>query len=109
MTNGAGGQPFVIESPSSLNPVLAAMCFFSSRRRHTGFDCDWGSDVGPSDLGCGPRWDREGGARRFRKAGGGSLQRVVHPRLVGVQVREGRDAIPRGDTHDAREGATRWV
>src|SRR5256886_10001612 len=25
-------------------------CFFSSRRRHTIFDCDWSSDVCSSDL-----------------------------------------------------------
>src|SRR6478736_6263673 len=28
-------------------------CFFSSRRRHTRFDCDWSSDVCSSDLGPG--------------------------------------------------------
>src|SRR5256886_16480547 len=27
--------------------------FFSSRRRHTRFDCDWSSDVCSSDLGIG--------------------------------------------------------
>src|SRR5256886_3919157 len=27
--------------------------FFSSRRRHTRFDCDWSSDVCSSDLGYG--------------------------------------------------------
>src|SRR2546427_6082776 len=26
------------------------VCFFSSRRRHTRFDCDWSSDVCSSDL-----------------------------------------------------------
>src|SRR2546430_209894 len=30
--------------------------FFSSRRRHTRFDCDWSSDVCSSDLGC---WVRD--------------------------------------------------
>src|SRR2546430_4524971 len=29
--------------------------FFSSRRRHTRFDCDWSSDVCSSDLGAMPR------------------------------------------------------
>src|SRR2546430_16142673 len=30
---------------------LSAICFFfSSRRRHTRFDCDWSSDVCSSDL-----------------------------------------------------------
>src|SRR2546430_11464596 len=28
----------------------AVWCFFSSRRRHTRFDCDWSSDVCSSDL-----------------------------------------------------------
>src|SRR2546427_4860996 len=39
--------------------VLCVLCisshvlffFFSSRRRHTRFDCDWSSDVCSSDLG----------------------------------------------------------
>src|SRR5256886_4116387 len=30
------------------------ICFFSSRRRHTRFDCDWSSDVCSSDLGSTP-------------------------------------------------------
>src|SRR5256886_6022940 len=29
--------------------------FFSSRRRHTRFDCDWSSDVCSSDLAHAPR------------------------------------------------------
>src|SRR2546430_9151373 len=36
--------------------------FFSSRRRHTRFDCDWSSDVCSSDL--------DGAAVRPRPAGG---------------------------------------
>src|SRR2546427_9577713 len=42
--------------------VYGVFFFFSSRRRHTRFDCDWSSDVCSSDLG-----DREyafGGSRR---------------------------------------------
>src|SRR6266478_871701 len=31
---------------------------FSSRRRHTRFDCDWSSDVCSSDLGSSPRTTR---------------------------------------------------
>src|SRR2546430_6663346 len=34
----------------SLLVVLRFMFFFSSRRRHTRFDCDWSSDVCSSDL-----------------------------------------------------------
>src|SRR5256886_10162187 len=30
--------------------VLCCLFFFSSRRRHTRFDCDWSSDVCSSDL-----------------------------------------------------------
>src|SRR2546430_4268753 len=31
--------------------LLSVSFFFSSRRRHTRFDCDWSSDVCSSDLG----------------------------------------------------------
>src|SRR2546427_7661928 len=31
--------------------MIAFLFFFSSRRRHTRFDCDWSSDVCSSDLG----------------------------------------------------------
>src|SRR2546430_13357040 len=30
--------------------TLSSVFFFSSRRRHTRFDCDWSSDVCSSDL-----------------------------------------------------------
>src|SRR2546430_17227671 len=33
--------------------MLCCLFFFSSRRRHTRFDCDWSSDVCSSDLGTG--------------------------------------------------------
>src|SRR2546430_10836791 len=31
--------------------MIVVLFFFSSRRRHTRFDCDWSSDVCSSDLG----------------------------------------------------------
>src|SRR2546430_16842124 len=34
----------------SLWPLVVTLFFFSSRRRHTRFDCDWSSDVCSSDL-----------------------------------------------------------
>src|SRR5688572_33031994 len=37
--------------------------FFSSRRRHTRFDCDWSSDVCSSDLG------GDGGGGRHQRGG----------------------------------------
>src|SRR2546430_17231567 len=37
--------------------MLRLFFFFSSRRRHTRFDCDWSSDVSSSDLeGYEQRW-----------------------------------------------------
>src|SRR6478736_1073 len=36
--------------------VLILVFFFSSRRRHTRFDCDWSSDVCSSDLDLEVRW-----------------------------------------------------
>src|SRR3990167_9881849 len=50
--------------------------FFSSRRRHTRFDCDWSSDVCSSDLSAG------------RLAGGKALGRVDR----GVELTQGLGA-----------------
>src|SRR2546430_11520592 len=38
--------------------MAVAFFFFSSRRRHTRFDCDWSSDVCSSDLYDGPTADK---------------------------------------------------
>src|SRR2546430_4489644 len=40
---------FSTSKTSEMN-VLRCIFFFSSRRRHTRFDCDWSSDVYSSDL-----------------------------------------------------------
>src|SRR3989475_8261592 len=40
--------------------VVFVVFFFSSRRRHTRFDCDWSSDVCSSDLAFGGRILGEG-------------------------------------------------
>src|SRR2546430_5497208 len=37
-------------STSLIRLFLLVLIFFSSRRRHTIFDCDWSSDVCSSDL-----------------------------------------------------------
>src|SRR2546430_12373001 len=37
--------------PTSTYSSVVCFFFFSSRRRHTRFDCDWSSDVCSSDLG----------------------------------------------------------
>src|SRR2546430_2885047 len=60
-----------------LVPHKIAFFFFSSRRRHTRFDCDWSSDVCSSDLeGFGTF------GSRCVALGGGALARVA------VDVRE---------------------
>src|SRR2546430_7940952 len=81
--------------------------FFSSRRRHTRFDCDWSSDVCSSDLGDEPRvcratriearhqtrgaWRHEGSAR-------GSLKRRI-ARIRGKTGREDRNERRRSEEH----------
>src|SRR5260370_42580436 len=57
--------------------------FFSSRRRHTRFKCDWSSDVCSSDLAC-TRGDCSGqacgnGQCRGRRAGGAPIGRGSPP------------------------------
>src|SRR2546430_7140242 len=57
---GNGGVLHCIQMDTSVNAAnqlvsvgadIAFDVFFSSRRRHTRFDCDWSSDVCSSDLG----------------------------------------------------------
>src|SRR5260370_25171375 len=38
---------------------ICCIFFFSSRRRHTRFKCDWSSDVCSSDLPCTRLWSEE--------------------------------------------------
>src|SRR5256886_3855122 len=67
-------------SMSSVTSVVAFF-FFSSRRRHTRFDCDWSSDVCSSDLG-GALRQRERRPRRLRGGdvrGPVGLQRLAVP------------------------------
>src|SRR2546430_2532317 len=42
--------PRCMRSDQSMTAWCGAVFFFSSRRRHTRFDCDWSSDVCSSDL-----------------------------------------------------------
>src|SRR2546430_3907089 len=41
---------YVLSFAINVRGLLAFYFFFSSRRRHTRFDCDWSSDVCSSDL-----------------------------------------------------------
>src|SRR2546427_419895 len=52
---------------TNLLKFMRASFFFSSRRRHTRFDCDWSSDVCSSDLDDPVRDGCDGGqAERLR-------------------------------------------
>src|SRR5260370_23524774 len=53
-------------------PVLRSIFFFSSRRRHTRFKCDWSSDVCSSDLAL----DKEPALDRTDGQGDGFLDRT---------------------------------
>src|SRR5256886_3489423 len=58
---------------------MAVVFFFSSRRRHTRFDCDWSSDVCSSDL------DRRGVLLHGRAPDGGDRASALR-RLPQVAV-----------------------
>src|SRR2546430_207455 len=47
---GDTGRHAVEELEKTHTPYVVVESFFSSRRRHPSFDCDWSSDVCSSDL-----------------------------------------------------------
>src|SRR5688572_6442102 len=62
--------------------------FFSSRRRHTRFDCDWSSDVCSSDLRVVARQIDDGILRRvehFRELGDPPLPGQAAPEIISPQ------------------------
>src|SRR5256886_7447509 len=63
--------------------IISFLFFFSSRRRHTRFDCDWSSDVCSSDL-------------EVCSAGGERGQLGPGPDLFGVEVLDHPRAPPLG-------------
>src|SRR5688572_32903844 len=82
----------------SLNIVsLFVFFFFSSRRRHTRFDCDWSSDVCSSDLrpaqlevALGDRKPVVGGRHDFQ-----TLPRIVGPGRRSEERRVGKECRSR--------------
>src|SRR5467141_2295131 len=96
--------------------------FFSSRRRHTRFKCDWSSDVCSSDLAGEPRFggdnvgavvgaavrgqaadvdDRPAaGANQMRQTGLSAEKRAVEPRFGGDNVGAVVGAAVRGQAAD---------
>src|SRR5688572_32801451 len=89
---------------------LLCICFFffSSRRRHTRFDCDWSSDVCSSDLGepehgVQPRHVVELGA------GGEQAQVEAAPSPLGVRLEDLRADVDRSEERRVgKECRSRW-
>src|SRR2546427_10980306 len=71
--------------------------FFSSRRRHTRFDCDWSSDVCSSDL---HRWPLPAGIDHGRPR---AVERVNGPSLGGHGGGE-----KSSDDHEREIGRGAW-
>src|SRR5438270_12946000 len=69
--------------------------FFSSRRRHTRFDCDWSSDVCSSDLTAAPRRCRCGARTRSASSRG--------PRVRSEERRVGKEWRTRWWTTPAKK------
>src|SRR2546430_10334992 len=77
--------------------------FFSSRRRHTRFDCDWSSDVCSSDLprlGTAARRAVEGRTARDRSEDGDAIDSLSHA----LAVRRDLPGGGRGVRRDYRLG-----
>src|SRR2546430_11537291 len=71
--------------------VVPAVFFFSSRRRHTRFDCDWSSDVCSSDLtgsvpSVQPFLDRAFATAIPLRAGSGTRIKILEAWAAGVPV-----------------------
>src|SRR2546430_9241784 len=54
-----------------MRAVMFVIVFFSSRRRHTRFDCDWSSDVCSSDLPVYESYQSRRSAQLHRASGFG--------------------------------------
>src|SRR2546430_10732634 len=72
--------------------IYSILYFFSSRRRHTIFDCDWSSDVCSSDLCSSPATRKS--RRRSRKRSWPRWRASPRPALVHA----------RPDTEELRHG-----
>jgi len=73
--------------------------FFSSRRRHTRFKCDWSSDVCSSDPLRSCRW------RRWSRA---ARRRVWHRKCHLKRPLSSHDAAPPDPTEAPRHAGRRW-
>src|SRR5256886_10389727 len=94
----------------------ALFFFFSSRRRHTRFDCDWSSDVCSSDLELQQRgralaWHRAAAllqlTERLPTAGRGDWRERAHA-LLGEATRLAERARSE-ERRVGEEGRSRWA
>src|SRR5205085_4869730 len=69
--------------------------FFSSRRRHTRFDCDWSSDVSSSDLGLSAGRKRAPRPRIPRNYGEGWSKRLWQLLPLALNLAAGGHALRR--------------
>src|SRR2546430_17399457 len=83
--------------------VFFCFFFFSSRRRHTRFDCDWSSDVCSSDLAVAPDVEYLTGHAGRRRAGGEQV-RVYHVRDIHEIAGLAPIAVDRGRLTRERRG-----
>src|SRR2546430_11152518 len=88
--------------------------FFSSRRRHTRFDCDWSSDVCSSDLLVAARKPHAGPQRERERAGVGAdlpAGRQMRPGVPEVFSVEGDQRVVGDRSEERRVGKecrSRW-
>src|SRR2546430_13351206 len=75
-----------------LDSELFGFFFFSSRRRHTRFDCDWSSDVCSSDLKRIFRWKTASKSKQCVGVGQTAISQAV-VRLSGDCMLEVHDAF----------------
>src|SRR2546430_13745509 len=83
--------------------------FFSSRRRHTRFDCDWSSDVCSSDLS--PRRGAASAHSSFLSSAGTPTQRVSSSfnQLPSKRVMSGHSTSARSEERRVGEECrSRW-
>src|SRR2546427_10173492 len=91
----------VLSIVSCTSGWLPVFFFFSSRRRHTRFDCDWSSDVCSSDLPpdlAGHALAHPGGAQAPGQVDGGAARWRAH----GRDEQHGRRGAAQG--RDAQDG-----
>src|SRR2546430_7475314 len=105
------------DSPCFTQRWVSSFFFFSSRRRHTRFDCDWSSDVCSSDLlhplpGCSQN-KQASGLFSASRGGKGSLENAPHPvkSPIGFEQKieyRKKDAIRSEERRVGKECRSRW-